>query len=90
MCVWGVYNICPLFHISQEALQAYYMKNYPDVIAAASDKQLIKKMDGTFVLLSSEEVQQLSRQGKIQMEYPKSKGGRIADLTQKPIKVLIE
>lgn len=66
------------------------MKNYPDVIAAASDKQLIKKMDGSFALFSSEEVQQLSRLGKIQIEYPKSKGGRIADLTQKPIKVLVE
>jgi len=65
------------------------MKNYPDVFAATSDKQLIKKMDGTFVLVSAKEVQQLSRQGKIQMEYPKSKGGRIADLTQKPIKVLV-
>lgn len=65
------------------------MKNYPGVFAV-SDKQLIKKVDGSFALFSSEEVQQLSRQGKIQIEYPKSKGGRIADLTQKPIKVLIE
>ena len=70
-------------------MNAYYMKNYPDVFAV-SDKQLIKKMDGSFALYSSEEVQQLSRQGKIQMEYPKSKGGRIVDLTQKPIKVLVE
>lgn len=65
------------------------MKNYPDVFAV-SDKQLIKRMDGTFALYTSEEVQQLSSMGKITIEYPKSKGGRIADLTQKPIKVLSE
>jgi hypothetical protein len=54
------------------------MKNYPDVFAV-SDKQLIKKVDGSFALFSSEEVQQLSRQGKIQIEYPKSKGGWMED-----------
>ena len=65
------------------------MKNYPDVFAI-SDKRMVKKTDGSFVLLSSEEVKELNQAGKIKIEYPKSKGGRIADLTQKPILILAE
>ena len=83
-----------LYHIiqhvrytTQEALNAYYMKNYPDVFAV-SDKRMVKKMDGSFALFTAEEVKQLTQDGKISIEYPKSKGGRIADLTQKPVLVL--
>jgi len=65
------------------------MKNYPDVFAV-SDKKMVKKLDGSFALYSAEEVRDLTQQGKIMIEYPKSKGGRIADLTQKPILVLNE
>lgn len=72
---------------TQESLNAYYMKNYPDVFAV-SDKKMVKKMDGSFALYSSEEVSKLNKEGKISIEYPKSKGGRIADLTQKPVLVL--
>mmetsp|Transcript_20436 Transcript_20436/g.37518 ORF Transcript_20436/g.37518 Transcript_20436/m.37518 type:complete len:184 (+) Transcript_20436:50-601(+) len=71
----------------REALNAYYMKNYPDVFAA-SGKRMVKKMDGSFVLYSPEEVKDLTDEGKITIEYPKSKGGRILDLTQKPVLVL--
>jgi len=63
------------------------MKNYPDVFAA-SGKRMVKKMDGSFVLYSPEEVKDLTDEGKITIEYPKSKGGRILDLTQKPVLVL--
>ena len=73
----------------QEALNAYYMKNYPDVFAV-SDKRMVKKADGSFALYTAEEVKELSNAGKITIEYPKSKGGRIADLTQKPVLVLNE
>lgn len=73
----------------QEALNAYYMKNYPDVFAV-SDKRMVKKRDGSYALFSAEEVKDLTAEGKIATEYPKSKGGRIADLTQKPILVLKE
>ncbi len=74
----------------QEALNAYYMKNYPDFFAAASEKKMVKKLDGSFALLSAKEVDNLNKEGKIRIEYPTSKGGRIADLTQKPILVLNE
>ncbi|KAL7528421.1 hypothetical protein ACHAWF_002550 [Thalassiosira exigua] len=73
----------------REALNAYYMKNYPDVFAV-SDKRMVKKPDGSFALYTAEEVAELVRDGKVGIEYPKSKGGRIADLTQKPILVLSE
>lgn len=65
------------------------MKNYPDVFAV-SDKKMIKKSDGSFALYSSDEVAKLTQEGKIKIEYPMSKGGRIADLTQKPVLVLNE
>mmetsp|Transcript_15605 Transcript_15605/g.33804 ORF Transcript_15605/g.33804 Transcript_15605/m.33804 type:complete len:183 (-) Transcript_15605:228-776(-) len=73
----------------RESLNAFYMKNYPDVFAV-SGKKMVKKMDGSFALYSSEEVKELTQEGKINIEYPKSKGGRIVDLTQKPILVLNE
>ena len=65
------------------------MKNYPDVFAL-DDKRMVKKVDGSFALYSPEEVRDLRQEGKINIEYPKSKGGRIADLTQKPVLVLNE
>jgi len=65
------------------------MKNYPDVFAV-SDKRMVKKMDGSFALFSAVEVKELTQEGKISIEYPMSKGGRIMDLTQKPVLVLNE
>ena len=76
-------------HTKQEALNAYYMKNYPDVFAV-SDKRMVKKPDGSFALYSTEEVNRMTQEGRVTIEYPKSKGGRIADLTQKPVLVLKE
>ena len=73
----------------KEALNAYYMKNYPDVFAV-SDKRMVKRTDGTYALYSADEVSNLTKAGKTTIEYPTSKGGRIADLTQKPILVLNE
>ena len=77
------------YEMLQEALNAFYMKNYPDVFAV-SGKKMIKKPDGTFALYSMEEVSTLTQAGKIAIEYPMSKGGRIVDLTQKPVLVLNE
>ena len=80
-------NACKSY--KQEALNAYYMKNYPDVFAV-SDKRMVKKPDGSFALYSTEEVNRMTQEGRVTIEYPKSKGGRIADLTQKPVLVLKE
>lgn len=65
------------------------MKNYPDVFAV-SDKRMVRKADGSFALFSMEEMKELRNAGKIKIEYPKTKGGTISDLTQKPILVLKE
>ena len=74
---------------SREALNAFYMKNYPDFFASTG-KTLVKKPDGSFALFSEQELSQLKRQNKIGLEIPKAKGGKYQDLTQKPILVLKE
>jgi len=51
------------------------MKNYPDVFAV-SDKRMVKRLDGSFALYSPEEVKELSKEGKITIEYPKRKVGK--------------
>ena len=74
----------------QEALDAYYTKNYPDVFAV-SDQKMVRKANGMgYVLYTTEEVQTLRDDGKIRLEYPKAMGGRVTDLTRKPILVLVE
>jgi len=66
------------------------MKNYPDVFAVSDRKLVRRAKDGSFALYTPEEVRERTKSGKIRMEYPRSKGGRIADLTQKPVLVLVE
>jgi hypothetical protein len=65
------------------------MKNYPDFFASVG-KSMIKKPDGTFMLVDDSELQKLKDQNKIGIEYATTKGGRVVDLTQKPIMVLKE
>mmetsp|Transcript_5589 Transcript_5589/g.13154 ORF Transcript_5589/g.13154 Transcript_5589/m.13154 type:complete len:178 (+) Transcript_5589:44-577(+) len=72
-----------------DALYAFYMKNYPDVFAV-SGKTMIKKADGTFLLVSGEELMALKKDNKIGIENVKAMGGKVADLTQKPVLVLKE
>lgn len=63
------------------------MKNYPDWFASVG-KSMIKKSDGTFMLVDDSELQKLKDQNKIGIEYARAMGGRVADVTQKPILVL--
>jgi hypothetical protein len=65
------------------------MKNYPDVFAV-DGKTMLKKQDGSFMLVSNEEMMVLRRENKIGVESVKAMGGKVADLTQKPILVLKE
>lgn len=65
------------------------MKNYPDVFAV-SGKTMIKKADGTFLLVDGEELMALKKENKIGIENMKAMGGKVADLTQKPVLVLRE
>jgi hypothetical protein len=63
------------------------MKNYPDFFATVG-KQMIKKSDGTFMVVDDAELEQLKKANKLTLEYPKAMGGKVVDLTQKPIVVL--
>lgn len=75
--------------IQQEARNAYYMKNYPDWFATVG-KTMVKKPDGSFLLVDDGELQKLKDQNKIGLEYAKTMGGRVMDVTQKPILTLKE
>ncbi len=74
----------------QEAINAYYMKNYPDVFAVYDKRMVRRAKDGTYALYTADEVRGMTADGKIRIEYPRSKGGRIVDLTQRPVLVLVE
>lgn len=51
---------------------------------------MIKKPDGTFMIVSDMEANELKKRGKLIQEIPKAKGGKLTDYTQKPILVLKE
>mmetsp|Transcript_3945 Transcript_3945/g.5199 ORF Transcript_3945/g.5199 Transcript_3945/m.5199 type:complete len:174 (-) Transcript_3945:81-602(-) len=74
----------------KEARDAYYMKNYPDWFQSVGKTLVKKASDGTFLALDAKEVEALQKANKLTLEIPKSLGGRIVDLTQKPILVLRE
>lgn len=65
------------------------MKNYPDWFASVG-KVLVKKQDGSFVAIDQAEYEKLKREGRIDVEIPKTMGGKVTDLTQRPILVLRE
>lgn len=71
----------------KEALDAYNMKNYPDFFQSIG-KVMLKKPDGTFATYSEEEFSKLRAAGRIGLEYPKAMGGKVSDMTQKPILIL--
>lgn len=51
----------------------------------------MKKPDGTFILLTQDELNVLKKAGKIGIEQPpKVMGGKVTDFSQKPILVLKE
>ncbi|CAJ1949815.1 unnamed protein product [Cylindrotheca closterium] len=70
-----------------DALYSFYMKNYPDVFAV-SGKTMVKKADGTFLLVSGEELMALKKDNRIGIENVKAMGGKVTDMTQKPVLVL--
>lgn len=65
------------------------MKNYPDFFAV-DGKTMVKKADGSFMLVEESKMQSLMDQGKISLELPRAMGGKVTDVTQKPILVLKE
>ncbi|CAB9529873.1 expressed unknown protein [Seminavis robusta] len=74
---------------AKEARDAYYMKNYPDFFAVVG-KIMVKKPDGSFILVEESELKALMQDNKISLEFPKAMGGKVTDLTQKPVMVLNE
>ena len=75
--------------IQQDAKNAFYMKNYPDWFSAVG-KSMVKKPDGTFMVVTDVELADLKSQGKLGVENAKAMGGKVMDVTQKPIMVLKE
>jgi hypothetical protein len=65
------------------------MKNYPDFFATVG-KTLVKKTDGTFMIVDDSELEELKRANKLTIEIPKAMGGRVTDLTQKPVLIMRE
>jgi CRISPR/Cas system CMR-associated protein Cmr3 (group 5 of RAMP superfamily) len=51
---------------------------------------MVKKPDGSFMLVSDAELAQLKKENKIGVEVPKTMAGKFTDLTQKPIIILKE
>jgi hypothetical protein len=65
------------------------MKNYPDFFSVYG-KVMVMKQDGSFMVMSEDELAILRKAGKIKTIQPKAFQGKTLDYTQKPIRVLIE
>ena len=63
------------------------MKNYPDYFVSIG-KNMIKKSDGSFMVVTDAEMEQLLRENRISLETPKAMSGKVTDYAQKPIMVL--
>jgi len=74
----------------ESAKNAFYAKNYPDWFAAVGKTMIQKESDGTFVVVDDAELAKLRADGKITVRVPSAMGGRITDVTQKPMLVLKE
>jgi hypothetical protein len=72
----------------QEARDAYYNKNYPDWFASVG-KVMIKKADGSYMVVTDGEAAALQKAGRLTFQSATTKGGGI-DYTQKPILTLKE
>jgi len=51
---------------------------------------MVKKPDGTFIVVTEAELDKLKKQNKVSLEIPKTMGGKVTDMTQKPVLVLKE
>ncbi|VEU42746.1 unnamed protein product [Pseudo-nitzschia multistriata] len=70
------------------AKNAFYAKNYPDWFAAVGKTMVQKESDGTFIVVDDAELYKLRQEGKITTKVPSAMGGRVTDVTQKPMLVL--
>ena len=74
----------------KSAENAFYAKNYPDWFAAVGKTMVQKESDGTYVVIDNAELAKLWEQNKIAVKTPTTMGGRVTDVTQKPMLVLKE
>jgi hypothetical protein len=72
------------------AKNAFYAKNYPDWFAAVGKTMIQKESDGTFIVVDNAELAKLWDENKISVKTPTTMGGKIKDVTQKPMLVLKE
>ena len=70
------------------AKNAFYAKNYPDWFAAVGKTMVQKESDATFVVMDNSELAKLWDEGKIKTSTPMTLGGKIKDVTQKPMLIL--
>lgn len=70
---------------------AYQVKNYPEFFAALTPpKYMVMKQDGTFMVLTGEELAPLKKAGKIKLKKATAFGGQTIDYSQKPVMTLVE
>ena len=75
----------------ESAKNAFYAKNYPGWFEAVGETMIQKESDGTFIVVDDTELAKLKAENKISvLQTPKTMGGRIVDVTQKPMLVLKE
>ena len=72
------------------AKNAFYAKNYPDWFATVGKTMIQKESDGTFIVVDDAELAQLRADNKITVKIPTAMGGRVTDVTQKPMLMLKE
>jgi len=72
------------------AKNAFYAKNYPDWFATLGKTMIQKESDGTFIVVDDAELAKLRAENKISVKTARAMGGRVADMTQKPMLVLKE
>ena len=75
----------------ESAKNAFYAKNYPGWFEAVGKTMIQKESDVTFIVVDDTELAKLKAENKISvLQTPKTMGGRIVDVTQKPMLVLKE
>jgi hypothetical protein len=65
------------------------MKNYPDFFGSYG-MFMVMKEDGSFIVLSEDELASLRKAGKIKIVNPTAFKGKSLDYTQKPTRMLVE
>lgn len=74
----------------KSAENSFYAKNYPDWFATLGKTMIQKESDGTFIVVDNDELAELVKENKIGTKKATAMGGRVNDMTQKPMLVLKE